>query len=244
MGIYLNIGNSGFQTARNSEYIDKSGLVSVVNKSVNTEMKFFCVTRCRRFGKAMAAKMLNAYYDKSCDSRHLFEDLQCYIPNKEVSMEMANAIEDTDWTQVINALQASDDLLQATIDGDEAAVAKGIENAHDENTSILAYNNENSLACVLTIAYYAARNFYIIHREFHSGKGFADLVMLPFKRLNRPAIVVELKYKQDADTAISQIKRKEYPAKIAQYIGEIVLVGINYDKATKQHTCKIERITK
>ena len=76
MGIYLNIGNSGFQSARNGEYIDKSGLINVVNKSLNTEMRFICVTRCRRFGKSMAAKMLNAYYDKSCDSRRLFEDLQ------------------------------------------------------------------------------------------------------------------------------------------------------------------------
>ena len=76
MGIYLNIGNSGFVETRNSEYVDKSGLISVVNKTLNTYQKYICVTRCRRFGKSMEAKMLNAYYDKSCDSRHLFEDLQ------------------------------------------------------------------------------------------------------------------------------------------------------------------------
>ena len=75
MGIYINVGNAGFQRARNSEYVDKSGLISVVNASLNTEQAFMCVTRSRRFGKSMAAKMLCAYYDQSCDSRHLFADL-------------------------------------------------------------------------------------------------------------------------------------------------------------------------
>lgn len=59
--------------------------------------------------------------------------------------------------------------------------------------------------------------------------------------LNMPAIVLELKYNQDADTAIEQIKRKQYPAKVAEYVGNILLVGINYDKQQKSHTCRIER---
>lgn len=76
MGIYINIGNEGFVSARNSEYVDKSGLIRVVNSTLNTERRFSCVTRCRRFGKSMAAKMLNAYYDQSCDSRNLFNGLE------------------------------------------------------------------------------------------------------------------------------------------------------------------------
>ncbi|MBR1682754.1 MAG: AAA family ATPase, partial [Bacteroidaceae bacterium] len=76
MGTYINIGNAGFQRVRNSEYIDKSGLISVINGTLFTERSFSCVSRCRRFGKSMAAKMLCAYYDRSCDSRKLFEDLQ------------------------------------------------------------------------------------------------------------------------------------------------------------------------
>ena len=76
MGSYINTGNMGFQRARNSEYVDKSGLIAVVNATLNTERCFSCVTRCRRFGKSMAAKMLCAYYDQSCDSRSLFADLQ------------------------------------------------------------------------------------------------------------------------------------------------------------------------
>ena len=75
MGTYINIGNVGFQRARNSEYVDKSMLISVVNKTLFTERQFSCVSRCRHFGKSMAAKMLYAYYDHSCDSRSLFADL-------------------------------------------------------------------------------------------------------------------------------------------------------------------------
>ena len=61
---------------RNGEYVDKSGLVSVVNSTLFSERRFSCVTRSRRFGKSLAAKMLCAYYDHSCDSRHLFADLE------------------------------------------------------------------------------------------------------------------------------------------------------------------------
>jgi hypothetical protein len=75
MGTYINIGNAGFQRARNSEYVDKSQLIAAVNKTLFTEHCFSCVSRCRRFGKSMAAKMLCAYYDHSCDSRSLFADL-------------------------------------------------------------------------------------------------------------------------------------------------------------------------
>ena len=76
MGIYINKGNEGFRSVRNSEYVDKSGLIAIVNKTLFTEQRFSCVTRSRRFGKTMAAKMLQAYYDKSCDSQSLFSDLE------------------------------------------------------------------------------------------------------------------------------------------------------------------------
>ena len=524
MGVYINIGNAGFQSARNGEYVDKSGLIPVVNRTLETEQRFSCVTRCRRFGKSMAAKMLNAYYDQSCDSRSLFADLvvakdpsyekhlnqypviyldmtsfvtrfkddsiisqienrlkedvqaaypviqvgddddlmdylirvvaaegkrfffiidewdaicrefkpdtktmdeyvnwlrrmfkdvnatnvfagvymtgilpikkyktesalnnfieysmvtprnlasyygftkdevralagrfgmdfaelekwydgyqigaemsmfnpnsvmqalysdwcesywgktgaydavvtyikmnynglkddvinllaggrvkvntmkfqndisiieskddvltvlihlgylsydrrsrECYVPNKEVAGELSNAVEDTGWTAVIKALQQSEQLLQATLDGNEDAVACGVDAAHDENTSILSYNNENSLACVLSIAYYYAKNDYVMHRELPTGKGFADIVLIPRRNVDSPAIVLELKCEQSADSAIEQIKRKQYPVKVAQYTGDILLVGINYDRKTKSHICRIEKVGK
>ena len=192
---------------------------------------------------------------------------ECYIPNKEVADEFLNAVEDTSWERLVEALTASQNLLAATISGNSQAVAKGISQAHDEHTSILSYNDENSLACVLSVAYIWARNEYIIQREYATGKGYADLVMIPRRNVSKPALVIELtneredsgacsryperggsrqsqlKFNHSADTAIDQIKRKEYPAKIADYTGDILLVGINYDKESKQHTCKIESYT-
>ena len=184
-------------------------------------------------------------YDRTCQ--------ECYIPNKEVAGEMVNAVKSNKWEPVIKALEQSERLLQATLDGDEEAVARGVDAAHDErlrvgehssgmHTSILSYNDENSLACVLSIAYYYAKNDYIMHRELASGKGFADIVLIPRKDVDLPAIVLELKYNKDADTAISQIKRKQYPAKIAEYTNNLLLVGINYDKQQKKHECRIEQI--
>ena len=169
---------------------------------------------------------------------------QCYVPNKEVADEFLNAVEDTSWSRLVDAITASQNLLESTIAGNEQAVARAIDVAHDEHTSILSYNDENSLACVLTVAYIWARNEYIIHREYATGKGYADLVMIPRCNVEKPALIIELKFNHTADTAIDQIKRKEYPAKIAEYTGDLLLVGINYDKETKQHACKIERMVK
>ena len=519
MGVYINTGNVGFQRARNSEYVDKSGIISVINQTLFTEFQFSCVSRCRRFGKSMAANMLCAYYDQSCDSRHLFADLkiasdpsfekhlnkypviyldmtnfvsekesevavrmdaallkdichaypdipvepkdklsnyllrvseakkqqfifiidewdavcreyepgtkemddyvdwlrkmfksgdavrtfagvymtgilpikkyktqsalnnfteysmvnprrmagyfgftkpevidlckkhnmdfeevekwydgyqlgnnssifnpnsvmqainsdwctsywastaaydtvahyiqmnydglkddvikmlgggrckvdptgfqndmsiirsksdvftvlihlgylafdrvksECYIPNYEVAGEMVNAVRSIHWDVVADALDKSDLLLQAVLDGDADAVAKGVDAAHDENTSILSYNDENSLACVLSLAFYNARNDYVFHRELPTGKGFADLVLMPRKLSDKPAILLELKKDASVDTAIEQIHRKQYSGKVAQYDGQVILVGINYDSKSKKHNCWIE----
>ena len=169
------------------------------------------------------------------------EAWECYIPNKEVADEMNNAIKATAWDARAKTIQNSKNLMTATHSGNEQAVAQGIDLTHDEHTSILSYNAENSLACVLTIAYIWAKNEYVIHREYATGKGYADLVMIPRRNVAKPALVIELKFNQSADTAIDQIKQKNYPSKIAEYTGDILLVGINYDKETKQHTCHIER---
>ena len=168
---------------------------------------------------------------------------ECYIPNYEVAGEMVNAIDANNWHPVIDAVEASEKLLQATLDADEETVARCIDAAHDENTSILSYNDENSLSCVLSIAYYAARNNYHVHREYASGKGFADLVLIPRKNVDSPAIVIELRFNQAADTAIDQIKRRQYSKKVAEYADNLLLVGISYDKQAKTHACHIERMS-
>ena len=520
MGIYINSGNFAFRQIRNSEYIDKSGLINVVNQTLFTEQKFTCVTRCRRFGKSMAAKMLAAYYDHSCDSRSLFADLQiasnptfeehlnkypviylditsfitrfnneriiwhiqdelkndikdaypqvplreeddlmaylqrisietgehfvfiidewdaicreygskpevmdeylnllrrmfkdvsgmqvfaavyltgilpikkfktqsalnnfeeysmvspgdmapyfgftkqevrvlaekhgmdfdelekwydgyqigpepsmfnpnsvmqairkkwcdsywsktgatdaisgyinmnydglkddiirmlagercfvdpvgfkndlsqinnrddvltvmihlgylaydrrekeCYIPNREVSMELVNAVRENNWKVVADALQQSRMLVQATLRGDAPTVARMVEAAHSENTSLLSYNDENSMACVLSIAYYFAHGDYIFHREMATGKGYADLVLIPRKNVDKPAMVIELKYGHSANEAMEQIKERRYWEKVADYSGKILLVAINYDREAKTHECVIE----
>lgn len=154
---------------------------------------------------------------------------------------MANAVKKNEWKGVTEALLQSKQLLLDTINGDADAVARGIEDVHDINTSVLSYNYENSLTCVISLAYYYARNDYHIHREYPTGKGFADLVMIPRKPGDgRPAIVVELKYGDTVDTALSQIRQKKYPACLAGYADRLLLVGISYDKKKKHHTCQID----
>ena len=170
-----------------------------------------------------------------------WKENECYIPNYEVAGEIVNAVKLNNWNHVANAIEKSRQLLLATLRGDEESVAQGVDAAHDENTSILSYNDENSLACVLSIAFYYASNDYIIHRELATGKGFADLVLIPRKNVDSPAIVIELKYDKAVDTAIEQIKRKQYPAKVAQYTDNLLLVGITYERESKQHRCRIEK---
>ena len=156
---------------------------------------------------------------------------------------MANAVKSVNW-KVAKALEESKRLLCSTIEGDAQAVAAGIERVHENETSILSYNDENSLACVLRIAYYHAINDYVIERELASGKGFADMVFIPRKNVDKPAMVIELKFDKSTRAALAQIKEKNYCAKISEYTGDILLVGINYDSKTKTHTCEIERVQK
>ncbi|MDO4556636.1 MAG: PD-(D/E)XK nuclease domain-containing protein, partial [Lachnospiraceae bacterium] len=117
--------------------------------------------------------------------------------------------------------------------------AKEIERIHME-TSILTYNDENALACIVSLAYYSARVYYTIIREFPTGKGFADIVFIPRKEyVDKPAMIIELKWNQTVDAAVQQIKEKKYQEALQEYSGNILYVGINYDKQTKKHRCKI-----
>lgn len=158
-----------------------------------------------------------------------------------MQQEFINSIEDGGWETVMNAIRSSDELIEATINGDEEKVAKMVERAHDAHASIIGYNNETSLSCVISLAYYSARKEYIIHRELATGKGFSDLLFIPRKTSDKPAMVIELKWDKSANTAIEQIKRKQYTNKILNYSGEIILVGINYDTENKKHDCIIKK---
>lgn len=173
-----------------------------------------------------------------------FYTKEVWIPNSEVAQEFINSIEDGGWEEVMKAIKVSDELLKATLNCDEEKVAELIDKAHTDNTSILKYNDENSLSCVISLAYYSARKTYTIERELPAGKGFADLVFRPRKNNSNPAMIVELKYDKSAEGALEQIKKKQYVDCLKGYSGEILLVGINYDKDCKCHTCRIEKITK
>lgn len=166
------------------------------------------------------------------------------IPNYEISEQFASTIKVMGWSEVADSLKLSDELLKATLNCDEEKVAELIDKAHSENTSILKYNDENSLSCVISLAYYCARKTYTMERELPAGKGYADIVFKPRRNNSNPAIIVELKYAKTAEGAIEQIKEKQYADCLNDYTGEILLVGINYDKEEKKHTCKIEKIVK
>ena len=167
-------------------------------------------------------------------------DHTCYIPNKEVSTSFIDSIEDSNWQETTKALLNSRELLEATWRKDEKAVARYIEEAHLD-TSILTYNNENALAYTLSLAYITARDHYTIIREMPTGKGFADLVFIP--RYDKPAMIVELKWDQDVKTAITQIKEKKYPKAMERYQDNLLIIGITYNRESKEHICHIERIT-
>lgn len=172
------------------------------------------------------------------------EQEKAFIPNREISREFENAISVGGWSEVMRVLKASERLLEDTLHCDEEKVAAGLDLAHTEVASILTYNDENSLACAIRLAYYSAGKDYKIIREMPAGKGFADIVFLPFSAVKKPALVVELKYGKDAITALQQIKERQYTKALEGYVGEILLVGINYDKESKNkpHSCVIERV--
>ena len=169
---------------------------------------------------------------------------KAFVPNEEIREELIRATKRKKWDELLSFQQKSAVLLDATLDMDTEAVAKSIEKIHSEYTSVIRYNDENSLSSVLTIAYLSAMQYYFKPlRELPSGRGFADFVFIPKPeyRQSYPALVIELKWNQNAQTAIRQIKDKNYPETIQEYTGEVLLVGINYDKKTKKHSCMIEK---
>lgn len=168
---------------------------------------------------------------------------EVFIPNQEITQEFMRAVKVGGWDGLIQSLNRSEELLQYTWKHDEKEVAKGIAVIHNETTSMLKYNSENSLTCVILMAYYSAKAYYmnpII--ELPSGKGFADVVYLPKRERNLPAMIVELKWDKSAEGAIAQIKDKGYADWVQGYTGDILLIGLNYAKETKEHSCKIEVI--
>lgn len=167
-----------------------------------------------------------------------------FVPNEEIRQELAKAVKRKKWNEFLTFQQESSELLDATLDMDTDTVARSIEKIHNEYASAIQYNNENSLSSILSIGYLSTMRYYFKPiREFPTGRGFADFVYLPKPEYSRdyPALVVELKWNQNAQTAIRQIKNRQYPEAVANYTDNILLVGISYDKKQKTHNCVIEK---
>ena len=170
-----------------------------------------------------------------------------FVPNEEIRQELTIAVESKAWSEMLGFWKESENLLDATLDMDEDTVARQIEKIHGEYVSIIQYHNENSLSSVLTIAYLSTMQYYFKPTcELPAGRGFADFVFLPKPeyRGDYPALVVELKWNKKVQTAMQQIKERKHPLSILNYTGNILLVGINYDKDNKEHQCLIEKYEK
>ena len=168
-----------------------------------------------------------------------------FVPNEEIRQELITAVRSSNWDELIAFQQESRKLLTATLSMDEKQVAAEIDKFHSQYASMIQYNDENSLSCIINLAFYFAREYYTIVRELPAGKGFADVCMIPHRmHLDKPAVVIELKWNKSASGALAQIKEKHYGNALKDYQGNILLVGINYDKATKKHECLIEKIQK
>ena len=166
-----------------------------------------------------------------------------HIPNEEIKLEFKTCVKNNNrYAGVYDLIKNTDVLLNEIWSLNSEAVAKIFDEAHQDHTSILTYNNENSLANVIAISLFlSTTNTYNVVRELPTGKGYADLVYLPKSGVNKPALLIELKFDKSAQTAITQIKEKNYLQFFKDYKGEVLLVGINYSKGTKTHQCIIER---
>lgn len=168
----------------------------------------------------------------------------CYIPNREIHLEWQKVVSDnSDYAETDKIIKDSKELLAQTLAGNEKAVSKALDRSHIHVTSNRSYNNEYSLQSAIYLAYIYALNDYTIVKELTSGKGFADIAYIPFDS-SKSAIIVELKHNKSAETALNQIKEKQYFQSLKNWHGDILFVGINYDDATKTHDCKIERFVK
>lgn len=167
------------------------------------------------------------------------------IPNEEIRREFISTIKVGSHDATNRIIMNSDQLIADTINGDEAAVAKAIQEAHEVGTfgtSPLFYNNEQALRAIVKFSYISCANYYMKIEELPSGHGYADIAYIPMATSQLPAMLIELKADGSEEAALAQIKTRNYPAVFDGYKGSVILCGINYNRQSKKHTCKIERI--
>lgn len=169
---------------------------------------------------------------------------QVFIPNQEIKEEFLRAIKNTDSPELVQVIQRSEQILEATLRMDAEYVARMLDRIHSASSSPQFYNNEQSLRAVIQMAYISRIKDYLEFQELPSGKGYADIVFLPKKGSDKPLLLVELKWDKSAAGAISQIKKKHYIQVIEDFGGDILMVGINYNSKNKTHSCIIEKYEK
>ena len=167
---------------------------------------------------------------------------QARIPNEELRIEFKRLLNRPKNKCLSELIQASEKLFKDTLDGNEEVVAETIMRVRETNYAPMFYNNEQALRYVIKFAYIICIDYYLKVEELPTGQGIADVVFIPKQDTSLPVMIVELKWNKTADSAVQQIKEKKYPAILEGYVGEMVIVGINYDTKTKEHSCKIERI--
>ncbi len=165
------------------------------------------------------------------------------IPNNEIREEFVSAVRDGSHKELSKIIHNSTELIEYTLNGNSKAVARAIEKVHSQATSSVFYNNEQALRSTIRFAYISAVDDYVEIQELPSGKGFADIVYIPKKTSDKPAMVIELKWNKSTDGALNQIKQNNYPEVVKKLSGQVLLVGINYNEKSKKHECSIERIS-
>ena len=172
-----------------------------------------------------------------------YHEQQSFIPNREVMKKFETLLLTPELGNISRILEKSKDLLKATINQDADTVAKLIDEAHTNNSDYFKYSNENTLACIISIAYFAAKDKYNIKREDTTGKGRTDFTFLPLNPMDT-AFILELKVEGSAKKALEQIKSKDYKSTLAPYRGKKLAVAIYYDKDSddKKHSVIIEEL--
>ena len=165
-----------------------------------------------------------------------------WVPNEEVRIEFEKMLRKAGHKTLVGFIRESDQLLRDTINGDCQKVAEAIQRIHETSFAPTFYNNEQSLRYTIKMAYISCVDQYARVEELPTGHGIADVVFLPKRNSPLPALVIELKWDKDVRGAIEQIKVKNYTSLPYKITGEVLLVGINYNEKTKEHTCLIERV--
>ena len=174
-------------------------------------------------------------------------DATIYVPNEETRVELLNSVKESHWPKFESALKLSEQVVAATYNKDSETVSNLLSKIHEDKVPALEYNNESALRYVVLMAYLATESYYLAPlNEFPTGKGFADIVYLPMSAnaKDKPALIIELKKDASSKIALEQIKDRDYVSRVKEYTDNILLIGINYDSKTKQHSCTIEKYQK